>query len=74
VQRSKVKTLQDLFGDPGVRQNRNIEIVNVELSQKNFFQRFFFGHFFILYIAYFLGTMTDTEGRDLISTAAANPW
>jgi glucose/mannose-6-phosphate isomerase len=70
----KVQTLQDLFGDRGVHQNRHIEFVHIELNQKNFFQRFFFGHFFTVYIAYYLGQLADVEGRDLISIAAANPW
>jgi glucose/mannose-6-phosphate isomerase len=53
--KGKVQTLQDLFGNQNVHQNRNIEIVNLELNQKNFFERFFFGHFFTVYIAYYLG-------------------
>lgn len=34
----------------------------------------FFGHFFTVYVAYYLGVHSDVEGRDLISIAAKNPW
>lgn len=72
--RNKIQTLEGLFGGKAVPQNRNIEFVNIDLDQDNFFKKFFFGHFFTVYIAYYLGKYTDAEGRDLISIAAKNPW
>jgi glucose/mannose-6-phosphate isomerase len=72
--RDKIKTLEGLFGDKSVPQNSNIEFVNIDLDQENFFKKFFFGHFFSVYIAYYLGLHADVTGRDLISIAAKNPW
>jgi glucose/mannose-6-phosphate isomerase len=72
--REKIKTLEKLFGDKSVPQNSNIEFVNIDLDQENFFKKFFFGHFFSVYIAYYLGLHADVTGRDLISIAAKNPW
>jgi glucose/mannose-6-phosphate isomerase len=72
--RNKIRTLKEVFGDESVPQNRNIEFVNIELDQENFFKRFFFGHFFMVYIAYYLSQHADVTGRDLISIAAKNPW
>jgi glucose/mannose-6-phosphate isomerase len=72
--KDKVKTLEGLFGGKDVPQNANIEFVNIDLDQSNFFRKFFFGHFFTVQIAYYLGIHSDVEGRDLISIAAKNPW
>ena len=72
--RKKIQTLDGLFGGKEVPQNRNIEFVNIDLDQDNFFKKFFFGHFFMVYVAYYLGQYSDVEGRDLISIAAKNPW
>ncbi|MFI1126024.1 SIS domain-containing protein [Streptomyces hygroscopicus] len=72
--RNKIQTLEKLFGDKSVPQNRNIEFVTIDLDQENFFKKFFFGHFFTVYIAYYLGLHADVTGRDLISIAAGNPW
>jgi len=72
--RNKIQTLQGLFGGKDVPQNRNIEFVNIDLDQNNFFNKFFFGHFFMVYVAYYLGKISNVEGRDLISIAAKNPW
>lgn len=72
--RNKVQTLRELFGDKSVPQNRNIEFESIVLDQGNFFRRFFFGHFFTVYIAYYLAQRADVTGRDLISIAAKNPW
>jgi glucose/mannose-6-phosphate isomerase len=72
--RNKIQTLEGLFGDKRIPQNRNIEFVNINLDQDNFFKKFFFGHFFTVYIAYYLGRHADAAGRDLISIAAKNPW
>ncbi|MFE7121328.1 SIS domain-containing protein [Streptomyces sp. NPDC057654] len=70
----KIRTLEGLFGDKSVPQNRNIEFVTVDLDQADFFKKFFFGHFFSVYVAYYLGKIADVQGRDLISIAAKNPW
>lgn len=72
--REKIETLERLFGDKSVPQNRNIEFVTIDLDQEDFFKKFFFGHFFTVYIAYYLGLHADVTGRDLISIAAGNPW
>ena len=72
--RDKIATMSKLLGDKSVAQNKNIEFVTIDLNQKNFLQKFFYAHFFTVYIAYYLGQMTDAEGRDLISIAAKNPW
>jgi glucose/mannose-6-phosphate isomerase len=72
--RNKVQTLEELFGRKEVSQNGNIEFVKIELDQGNFFKKFFFTHFFTIYVAYYLGKYSDVEGRDLISIAAKNPW
>lgn len=70
----KVEILEELFGDDSIPQNKNIEIITLVLDQPTFFERFFFGHFFTVYIAYYLAKMADVAGRDLISIAAGNPW
>jgi glucose/mannose-6-phosphate isomerase len=72
--RNKIDTMAGLFGDKAVPQNRNIEFVVVDLDQDDFFKKFFFGHFFSVYIAYYLARIANVEGRDLISIAAKNPW
>lgn len=72
--REKVGTLERLFGDKTISQNRNIEFISIVLDQDNFFKKFFFGHFFTVYVAYYLGQRADVTGRDLISIAAKNPW
>jgi glucose/mannose-6-phosphate isomerase len=72
--RDKIRTLEELFGDKSIPQNRNIEFVTIDLDPENFFKKLFLGHFFTVYIAYYLGRYADVRGRDLISTAAKNPW
>ncbi|KAJ5484337.1 hypothetical protein N7453_012291 [Penicillium expansum] len=72
--RNKIQTLEGLFGSKEVPQNCNIEFVQIDLDQDNFFKKFFFTHFFTIYVAYYLGKYSDVEGRDLISIAAKNPW
>jgi glucose/mannose-6-phosphate isomerase len=72
--KKKVATLRKLFGDKSIPQNKNIVFVEVHLDQKDFFQKFYFAHFFMVYVAKFLGEMSNVEGRDLISIAAKNPW
>jgi glucose/mannose-6-phosphate isomerase len=70
----KIATMTRLFADKRIAQNKNIEFVNIDLNQKNFFQKYFFANFFSIYVAYHLGNYTNTEGRDLISITAGNPW
>lgn len=70
----KVATLKKLFGDKSIPQNENIEFVQVDLDQKDFFQKFYYAHFFMVHVAFYLGKISDVEGRDLISIAAKNPW
>ncbi|KAI1039452.1 hypothetical protein LB505_002588 [Fusarium chuoi] len=72
--KEKVKTLEGLFGSKDIPQNKNIEFINIDLNQENFFKKFFYGHFFTVYVAYYLGIHSNVEGRDLISIAAKNPW
>lgn len=72
--KNKVATLQQLFGDRSRLQNRNIELVTIALDQEGFFRKFYHTHFFLVYVAMFLGELSDVEGRDLISIAAKNPW
>ncbi|KAG9499622.1 hypothetical protein J7337_008081 [Fusarium musae] len=72
--KDKVKTHEGLFGSKDVPQNKNIEFINIDLNQDNFFKKFFYGHLFTVYVAYYLGIHSDVEGRDLISIAAKNPW
>jgi glucose/mannose-6-phosphate isomerase len=71
---NKIRTLEELFGDKSIPQNKNIEFVTIDLDQEDFFKKFFFGHFFTVYVAYYLGLHADVAGRDLISIAAGNPW
>lgn len=72
--KAKVRTLHELFGDKGSMGNRNIEIVEVHLDQDDFLKKFYYGHFFMVYVAFALGQLANVEGRDLISIAAKNPW
>jgi len=70
----KIATMTRLFADKSIAQNKQIEFVKIDLNQKNFFQKYFFANFFSIYVAYHLGNYINTEGRDLISIAAGNPW
>ena len=60
--KAKIQTLHDLFGDKSVEANRNIEIVEVNLDQDDFLKKFYFGHFFMVEVAYALGRMAEVEG------------
>jgi len=71
---NKIDTLEQLFGDKSIPQNKNIEFVVVDLDKEDFFKNFFYGHFFSVYVAFYLARIADVEGRDLISIAAKNPW
>jgi glucose/mannose-6-phosphate isomerase len=70
----KINRLVEILTDKNAKQNKNIEIVEIKLDQKDFFQRFFSNLLFINYIAYFLGIYYDIESRELISISADNPW
>lgn len=70
----KVSVLTKVFDDKSIKKNKNIEFIKIKLDQKNFFQKFFYAHFFSVYVAYYLGIYNDAEGRDLISITAGNPW
>ena len=72
--RDKVGILERVLGDKSHSKNKPIELIVVNLDQKDFFQKFFFAHFFMVYVAYYLGQYVDAEGRDLISITAGNPW
>lgn len=72
--RNKIATLAELFGGKELAQNRNIEFVTIDLDQDGFIKKFLFGHFFTVYVSYYLGRLADVAGRDLISIAAKNPW
>lgn len=70
----KVATLERLFGDKTLYQNQNIEFVRIDINQPDFFKKFYFTHFFMVEVAFYLGQMANVSGRDLISIAAKNPW
>jgi glucose/mannose-6-phosphate isomerase len=72
--RDKVGILERVLGDKSHSKNKPIELIVVNLDQKDFFRKFFFAHFFMVYVAYYLGQYVDAEGRDLISITAGNPW
>ena len=57
-----------------IPQNKNIAIAITELNQGNFFKQFFSTLQFVQYVSYFLGVYYNYESRELISTAAGNPW
>jgi glucose/mannose-6-phosphate isomerase len=70
----KVATMERLFADKSLYQNHNIEFCRIDIDQDGFFKKFYFTHFFMVQIAYYLGQMANVTGRDLISIAAKNPW
>ena len=70
----KVATIEKLFGDNSVPQNVNIEVATIRLDQDSFFKKFYYAHFFMVYVAFYLAKLADVSGRDLISIAAKNPW
>ncbi len=57
-----------------VPQNKKVAIVITELNQGNFFKQFFSTLQFVQHVSYFLGVYYNYESRELISTAAGNPW
>jgi glucose/mannose-6-phosphate isomerase len=70
----KVATMERLFADKSLYQNQNIEFCRIDIDQDDFFKKFYFTHFFMVQIAFYLGQMANVTGRDLISIAAKNPW
>lgn len=55
-------------------QNRNVEVVQVELDQPTFMRKYFATLEFIQHMTLDLGQYHETQSRDLISEAAGNPW
>lgn len=55
-------------------QNENIELLEIVLNQQNFVSKLFSTLLFLNHMAYFLGLYYNTPSRELISTAAGNPW
>ncbi len=72
--RKKMERFSRLMTDEQVRQNDQIELVEIELNQTNFFEKFFSTLLFINHVSYFLGIYANVKSRELISTAAGNPW
>ena len=70
----KVATMEHLFADTSLYQNQNIEFVRIDINQDDFFKKFYFTHFFMVQVSFYLGQMANVSGRDLISIAAKNPW
>lgn len=56
------------------RENKHIEIAEVQLNQKTFINNFFQGLLFTNELALALGKKTNTKSRELISRTAGNPW
>ncbi|MBS0626381.1 MAG: hypothetical protein JSS32_10055 [Verrucomicrobia bacterium] len=71
---AKMDRFIQLMTDKKVRQNMNITLVELKLDQGNFLNKFFSTLLYLNYVAYFLGVYSDVKSRELISTAAGNPW
>jgi glucose/mannose-6-phosphate isomerase len=72
--RDKVATMEQIFSNEADLANKNIVFLRIDLDQPDFLKKFFYTHFFMVYIAYFLAQQTNILGRDLISLTAKNPW
>lgn len=70
----KMTRFTNIISDKTVNQNKNISIHELILDKGNFFGNFFSTLYFLNYIAYFLGIKHNFKSRELISTAAGNPW
>lgn len=70
----KMDHFAHLITDPHVEQNRNIVFQEIVMDQSNFFNKFFTTLLCLNYTAYFLGVYANVQSRELISTAAGNPW
>ncbi|MFT4311441.1 MAG: hypothetical protein ACMXX7_02335 [Candidatus Woesearchaeota archaeon] len=55
-------------------QNKNITVHVTKIDQSNFFKKFFSTLQLVQYVSYFLGIYYNYKSRELISTAAGNPW
>jgi len=55
-------------------ENKNIKVVVLDLDQSDFFKKMFSTLLFMHFVTYELGLFYNTPSRELISTAAGNPW
>jgi glucose/mannose-6-phosphate isomerase len=72
--REKVATMECIFADTAIVQNRRVQFLKVVLDQGDFCQKYLFGNFLMMHVAFHLGCRLNTAGRDLISITAGNPW
>jgi glucose/mannose-6-phosphate isomerase len=72
--REKVATMERVFTDKAASQNRHVKFMKVVLDQDDFCQKYLFGNFLMMHVAFHLGCRVDAAGRDLISITAGNPW
>ncbi len=72
--REKVATMERVFADKAALQNRGVQFMKVVLDQGDFCQKYLFGNFLMMHVAFHLGCRVNTAGRDLISITAGNPW
>ncbi|MFN8771052.1 MAG: SIS domain-containing protein [Neisseriaceae bacterium] len=70
----KMTSFASIISEKTVKQNKNISIHEIILDKSNFSENLFSTLYFLSYIAYFLGIKYNTKSRELISTAAGNPW
>lgn len=71
---AKLARMRDVFGRLETAANRNVRYEEVTLSAPNFVTKYLLGNFLMMHTAFQLGLITNTRGRDLISTIAGNPW
>ncbi len=71
--KEKVDTMTALLTKE-VPQNEHVTVAKTRLDQDGFFKQLFFTLQFVQYTSYFLGVLSGHESRELISTAAGNPW
>lgn len=70
----KMDRFIQLITDKKAEQNKKITLVEIKLNQDGFLDKFFSTLLYLNHIAYFLGVYSDVKSRELISTAAGNPW
>lgn len=56
------------------KENKNAEVVVIDLGKGDFFKQFFSALLFVQHITYSLGSYYRTESKDLISRASGNTW
>jgi len=71
---NKMDNFIEIITNPQAEPNKNIELLEILLNQENFVTKLFSTLLFLNHIAYFLGLYYNTPSRELISTAAGNPW